>query len=223
MTPIEYPDREMLAIDLANKLAGELGATLRHEERATLIVPGGSTPGPVFDDLCAADLDWARVDVVLSDERWVNEDDPASNARLVRERLLVDRAAAARFHPLYLDGATPEQALPRLENVLQPLMPAAVALLGMGADMHTASLFPRGDSLRLALDPHAPLLVEMRAPGLTHPRVSLSARALASSLSLHIVITGADKRAALERARSLSPAEAPVAALLHEATVHWAE
>lgn len=223
MKLLEYADRDMLAIDLANKLAGELAAALMHEDRATLIVPGGSTPGPVFDDLCAADLDWSRVDVLLSDERWVPEDDPASNAALVRERLLVNRAARARLVPFYVAGQAPEQALGALEETIRPHLPAAVALLGMGADMHTASLFARGDNLRLALDPQAPLLVEMRAPGLEHVRISLSARALAESLSLHVVITGTEKRAALERAQGLPPQEAPVAALLDEAVVHWAE
>lgn len=223
MKLLEYADPDMLAIDLANKLAGELAAALMHEDRATLIVPGGSTPGPVFDDLCAADLDWSRVDVLLSDERWVPQDDPASNAGLVRSRLLVDRAAAARFLPFHVEGETPENALTALQDRVEAHLPAAVALLGMGDDMHTASLFPRADNLRLALDPHAPALVEMRAPGLEHTRVSLSARALASSLSLHVVITGLDKRAALERALNLPPQEAPIAAVLDDAVVHWAE
>lgn len=222
MTFLEYADAEMMAIDLANVIAGELGAALRHQDRATLIVPGGTTPGPVFDDLCAADLDWHRVDVILSDERWVPETDAASNAALVRARLLVDRAEVARFRTYHREGQTPEQALPGLEEQIAPLLPASVALLGMGADMHIASLFPRGDALRLALDAQAPVLVAMRAPDLIQPRVTLSAWALAASMSLRLVMRGAEKRAALERARDLPPQEAPVAAVLRDATVHWA-
>lgn len=222
MTFLDYADAEMMAIDLANVMAGEMGTALRQQDRATLIVPGGTTPGPVFDALCAADLEWDRVDVVLSDERWVPETDAASNAALVRARLLVNRAAGARFKPYHCEGKTPEQALPVLERQIAPLLPAAVCLLGMGADMHTASLFPRGDALRLALDTDAPTLVAMHGPNLAQPRVTLSARALAGSVALHLVITGADKRAALERARDLPPQEAPVAAILDDATVHWA-
>ena len=60
-----YPDREMLVISLADRLAGELRAQLQHEDRVLMAVPGGTTPGPIFDDLCAAQIDWDRVDVML--------------------------------------------------------------------------------------------------------------------------------------------------------------
>ncbi|SEP56944.1 6-phosphogluconolactonase [Thalassovita taeanensis] len=223
MTFLEYPDREMMAIDLANSLAAELSGVLMHEERASFVVPGGTTPGPVFDSLCAADLDWDRVDVLLSDERWVPLDHPRSNTRLLRERLLVGRAAAAHLLPMYAQTDQAEQAIPELEAALRPCLPISVALLGMGSDMHTASLFPRGDNLRLALDPHAPILIPMRADGTEDQRLSLSARVLREALSLHVVITGNDKRDALERARHLTPQEAPVAAILDYAIVHWAE
>ncbi|MBR9649941.1 6-phosphogluconolactonase [Thalassovita aquimarina] len=222
MTLIEYADRDMMAIDLANRLAGELNGILMHEERATLVVPGGTTPGPVFDVLCDVELDWDRVDVLLSDERWLPEDHPRSNTRLLRERLLKDRAAAARLVPLYMPKGSPEEAISTLEKELRPCLPISVALLGMGGDMHTASLFPRGDNLRLALDSHAPLLLPMRAEGLDEQRITLSARVLKEAINLHIVITGEDKKEAVLRAADLPPEEAPVKAVLGNATVHWA-
>ena len=66
MNLIEYVDRDMLFLDLANKLAGELETALLHSDRVSLAVPGGTTPGPMFDELCAADIDWSRVDVLLT-------------------------------------------------------------------------------------------------------------------------------------------------------------
>jgi len=220
---IDYADQEMMAIDLANVLAGELTAALEHEDRVLFAVPGGTTPGPVFDDLCAADLDWSRVDVILTDERWVPEVHVRSNTRLIRERLLVDRAARARFIPLYMKAETPEAVLPELEANILPDLPISVLLLGMGEDMHTASIFPGADNLDRALDPDAPVLVPMRAPGAPEPRVTLSARVLNNAMSKHIVITGARKKAVLERARHLPRREAPIRAVLDDATVHWAE
>lgn len=219
---IDYPDAELMAVHLANRLAGELNAALKHKERVLFVVPGGSTPGPVFDSLCDARIDWERVDVCLSDERWLPEVHVRSNTRLVRERLLTGRAAAARLLPLHAPDREPEEVLADLEAGIVPLLPIDVCLLGMGTDMHVASLFPGADALDAALAPDAPVLVAMRAKGVPEPRVSLSARVLRDALALHIAITGDAKKAALDRARSLEPRDAPVAAVLGEAVVHWA-
>lgn len=223
MELIEYPDRELMMIAVADRLAGDLGNALRVQERASFSVPGGSTPGPVFDTLSGAGLDWDRVTVLLNDERWVPEGHERSNAALVRRRLLVGRAAAAQFVPLYADTPEPEDAIAALTEAISPHLPISVLLLGMGADMHTASLFPGADRLTEALAPDAPILMPMRAPGAGEPRVTLTARVLADAMACHLLITGSEKRAALDRAQGLPPEEAPVNAVLANATVHWAE
>jgi len=220
---LEYADEDMLAIDLANVLAGALKQALLHHDTVSFAVPGGSTPGPVFDQLCAATLDWDRVHVFPTDERWVPESDPRSNAALIRERLLVARAASARFLPLYAPVDDPEGALAEIEAMLRPEMPISVLLLGMGADMHTASLFPGTPGLEGALAADAPILSVQRPETMPETRVSLNAPALDGALRKHLVITGAEKRAALERAMSLPPEEAPINAVLSDMTVFWSE
>jgi len=222
MKIVTYPDAEMMMMDLADTLASELETSLLGNDFASLAVPGGTTPGPIFDSLCAVDLDWSRVRVMLTDERWVPETSERSNTRLLRERLLVNHAAAATYVPLYADAETPEEKLPELTEALSPLMPISVMLLGMGTDMHTASIFPGADQLDLALHGNENL-VAMRAPGAPEPRITLSAKVLKSAISRHIVIVGAEKREALEKARHLSPEEAPVAAILNGSIIHWAE
>lgn len=222
MKLIEYADAEMMAINLANVLSGELKKALLVDDRVTFIVPGGETPGMVFDILCAADLEWERVDILLSDERWLPEVHVRSNSRMVRERLLTGRAAKAVFHPLYLEADAPDARLSEIEANLEPCLPAATVLLGMGADMHTASLFPDGDNLEVALSSSAPVLVAMRSPEVPEPRVTLSARVLNETMDKHLVLMGTPKRNALEKAQTLSPEEAPVAAVLENCTVHWA-
>ncbi len=222
MDLIEYADTEMMMMDLANVIAGELKAALLHEDFASLAVPGGTTPGPIFDSLCGTNLDWARVRVMLTDERWVPETSERSNTRLLRQRLLVDRAAAATYVPLYDNASTPEDKLDDLAATVAEQLPLSVLLLGMGADMHTASIFPGADQLDNALHGDD-LLVAMRAPGAPEPRITLSASVLKGAMKRHIVIIGREKREALERARHLTSEEAPVAAVLRGATVHWAE
>jgi len=224
MKIIEYTDSDLMWLDLANTIAGELNRALMNHDRASLAVPGGTTPGPVFDTLSAATLDWDRVDVLLTDERWVPEDSPRSNTRLLRERLLVDKAAAARLLPYYTGGDAPDLDLVDVAAKVEALCPLTFVLLGMGEDMHTASLFPGADNLAKALSGSAPALVAMRAPGADEPRVTLSADVLNGAMNKHLVIVGAEKRAALDKAAEIGdPMQAPVAAVLDGLTVHWAE
>ena len=223
MKLLEYPDRDMLAIDLANVLAEDLETCLLNHDHASFVVPGGTTPGAIFDVLCAADLDWSRVHVMPSDERWVHPDDARSNARLIRERLLVNRAAAAQLVPMYADAEQPEDVLNDVAATLASELPISVLLLGMGADMHTASMFPGVDGLAAALDPRAGTLAIMRPDSVPEARVTLSAKVLNGALSKHLVIFGADKRVALDRATTLPPEQAPINAVLAGMTVHWAE
>lgn len=222
MELVTYADSELMMIEVAQRLAGELRQALQSGERASLAVPGGTTPGPIFDSLCGADLDWDRVSVLLTDERWVPEDSPRSNTRLLKQRLLVGRAAAARHLPLHAPTETPEEGIPLLTEAISEVLPLTTCLLGMGEDMHTASIFPGADHLEEALTGDV-ILVPMRAPGAPEPRVTLSAAVLSGAISRHIVILGPEKREALERARALPPEEAPVAAVLKGAIVHWAE
>lgn len=218
----EYPDREILAMGLADVLASELKNCLLVHPWASFVVPGGTTPGPIFDSLCAAALDWDRVHVMLSDERWVPEDHDRSNAKLLKDRLFVDRAAAATFIPFHTPGETPESAAPILSEKLAGEMPISLLLLGMGADMHTASLFPGADGLAAMMADDAPLVVPVSVAG-QEPRISFSGPALAGAMAKHLVIYGHEKRRALEAAQSLPPVEAPINAVMDGLTVHWAE
>jgi 6-phosphogluconolactonase len=224
MNFVEYPDRDMMMMDLADSLAGSLNAALMTHDHVSFAVPGGTTPGPLFDMLGAVRLDWDRVTIVLGDERWVTEESERSNARLVRERLLTGHAAAAKFLGFYAEGKEPQQALDLVGEELEPLLPLSVLVLGMGADMHTASLFPGSPELKAALDDHAPPLMAVTAPGAPEPRVTLTGRVLSGAMDSHVVITGAEKRAAVERAAKLDdPFKAPISLVLKQATVHWAE
>lgn len=222
MELVEYPDREIMAMDIANKVVGELGSQLKRNDTATLVVPGGTTPGPIFDMLSGTKLDWSRVKVMLSDERWVPEDDPRSNTRLVKDRLFRNFAAEAQLVPLYAGADSPEDTVQALIAGVEAALPITVAILGMGGDMHTASLFPGANRLPLALADDAPSLMAMHGGGAAEPRITLTPAVLRQALSIHVVITGAEKRLAVEKARKLPPERAPIAALLRDSTVHWA-
>ena len=218
-----YSDSEILWMELANTIAGELNRALMTHERVSLAVPGGTTPGPVYDVLSVVSLDWERVDILLTDERWVPEDNPRSNAALIRKHLLVDKPAAANFIPFYTGGTEPDVDLADIATRVRGLCPLTFVLLGMGSDMHTASLFPGADRLAKALGNDAPEVLALRAPGAGEPRVTLSAEVINGAMNKHLVILGDEKRAALERAVEIGdPMVAPVSAVLDGLIVHWA-
>lgn len=204
--------RDALMDELAEAVAGDLRAALAARGRASLAVPGGTTPGPFLDALSRAPLDWSEVTVTLTDERWLPPDHERSNQRLVTGTLLRDGAAAAGFLPLYGGGAAPEESLGRVAAALEAMvLPLDVCVLGMGEDRHTASLFPGADRLAEALAPEAPPVLALRAPGAPEPRVTLTAPVLRGAGKVYLLITGEAKAAALETALAAGPEEeAPV-------------
>lgn len=221
MKMIEYANRDALMGDVAIALAADLRAALAQKDIVSFAVPGGTTPGPVFDALSATDLEWSRVHVLLSDERWVPESNPQSNAALVRKRLLTGHAAQAHFTPYFTAETDSDSAARNLSDQLSSLAPIDVLLLGMGADMHTASLFPGSDGLVDALADDAQMLLPISIAGQDVQRFTLTAPFLRSAKATHLLITGEDKRQAIGLAQTLPPAEAPVQTVLPNATVHW--
>ena len=91
---------------LAQAVAQNLRDVLVKQERATLAVSGGKSPIAFFQALSQADLDWARVNITLVDERLVPTNHADSNTGLVRQYLLQNRATAAKWLPVVSDEAT---------------------------------------------------------------------------------------------------------------------
>lgn len=193
-----FDDSHELADALASQIASDLNQALGERGSASLAVSGGSTPLALFNALSSIDLDWSRVTVLPVDERWVDEDDAQSNARLIRQQLLRKRATAARFislkHPTSQPQAAQEACNARLATLEQPL---DVVVLGMGLDGHTASLFPDAPELADALAStrccHA--LSPASQPTL---RMSLTPALLNAARRRVLHIEGEDKRQVLD-------------------------
>ena len=200
MTKVQwFENNAELAPALAATVAADLRAVLATAPSAALAVSGARSPVPVFEALREVDLDWARVVVVLVDERWVPESDPGSNAALVKAYLLQGRAAAARFLPLYTGAMTAQAAEAGLAAAFNDIpQPFAALILGMGDDGHTASLFPASPQLQagLALEgtvkTTAPYLAQMGAVAPTE-RISLTLPWILNSRQVYLQFGGAPK------------------------------
>ena len=195
---IHYDSQKAQMHGLAERVAAELCEALEQQSRASLIVAGGTTPVPFFQALSLISLDWARVDVLLSDERFVPITSSRSNTRLVQENLQQNQAAQSNLIHFWQPDTTPEVMAKKLSGLLPT--PCDVCVLGMGADMHTASLFPDMDNLAEALDDPNDQKVFVVHPEQQETRLTLSAPVLASAKFLHLLIVGSEKKDALERA-----------------------
>lgn len=194
----EFSDAPAAAAALAATVAQRLSLAISRDGQAVLAVSGGKSPVAFFHALRSQPLDWSRVVITLVDERFVPADHPDSNAALVREHLLQDAAAAARFLPLVGDAS---DAAAELAAANAAYLRPTVAVLGMGEDGHTASLFPGATALADGLDMarSQPLLTvqPLTAP---HLRFSMSKAALLACDSLILSIQGAGKRQVFDQA-----------------------
>ncbi|PSJ39360.1 6-phosphogluconolactonase [Allosphingosinicella deserti] len=202
------------AKDMAEQVAGDIGfvieSALEAHKGARLAVPGGSTPDLIYAELLKRkDIDWTKVTLIPTDDRLVKLDDGLSNygklegffgARKADIVSLIDEAALEN----------PQEA-GRLADARLSLLqwPLDLACLGMGADGHTASIFPGPDFDAAVNGPRTRRAIGVRPDPLPDaapvPRVTLTAPALASARTVMIVISGAEKRRVLEQALKEGP------------------
>ena len=222
---INYLTPAIQAKELAKTVADELSSAISKKGKATLAVPGGTTPDLFLMELSLIDITWSQVTVILTDERWVSVDSDRSNFALLSRSLGQNKAESANFLPYFRDAITPEDAIDELEQTLLPHLPVDVSVVGMGADMHTASLFPHADGLEHAISLEAKRsLAVIRPKDSDEIRITLTAPVFTATTNHHVLIKGENKLKALEQAKSLiTLKEAPIRLILEQTStlIHY--
>ena len=197
-----FPDAEAVARHAADRIAGQIGDARRDGREFHIALAGGQTPRRAYELLAEIEGSWKHVHLWLGDERCVPEDDPESNARMVRESLYSHaRAEPPSLHAVPCPGQ-PEDAAWLYGLQIRELVAEEtfdIVLLGMGPDGHTASLFPGQPALDVRV---APCVGVRDAPKPPPLRVTLTLPVLRRARLTLLLATGAEKAEALARARA---------------------
>ena len=214
-----------LNMRLAQDIAQRLSAAIQARGFAVLSVSGGKSPVALFEALRVIDIDWSRVRVTLVDERCVPRIHPDSNALLVQTHLLQDLAAKAQLVFMVANAAEPLGSPAVQAKAASIALTAAgvadVLVLGMGADGHTASLFPEAPNLADALDlrnTQTCVSIELAHPPANAPYARIT-QTLAQILSArHIVLplSGTDKLNTLQQAWKQATPALPISFVLQQ-------
>jgi len=215
MTEHYFKTRLEASTAAADRMAELLSKRLDNNGNASVIVSGGTSPRQCMAALAEAPLDWQRVQVVLSDERWVPPDHEDSNEKLVRESLLVGPAASAALLPVFAEGVSPEERCDELQDPL-PVLPFSCSLIGIGVDGHFASLFPDAEQLELGLNVDSDrLYVPVKTAASPHARVSMTLAGISRSDEIALLFFGEEKLEVYEHAKTSAEAY-PLSRLLRQ-------
>jgi 6-phosphogluconolactonase len=201
-TFLRFADLEGAGDAAASEIARTLVAAVETRSTASLVLSGGSTPRGIHrrlsDPEFSPPIPWSRIHVFWGDERCVPPDDKASNFAMARATLL-DRIEIPpdnvhRIHGELSAGAAATQYETELRRRFNDGRPPAFdcVVLGMGADGHTASLFP-GDPLLDETDRWVGSTAGIQASPPV-PRVSLTLPALNAASTIVVVVSGEAKR-----------------------------
>ena len=227
----DYDDAEEMAAAVAGDIAFVIESAIDARGACVIALSGGKTPIPIYAKLAETKLDWKRVTIIPTDERIVPLGDPLSNVTMIAKTFL---PKGARVMPIVSDKAADYKAAGRSADALMQDLhwPLDLCLLGVGADGHTASIFPGADFDEAISGPN-----ERRALGVMPdpmpaeapvPRITLSRAAIVSAKALMIAVTGDAKRKVIEDAIKQGPSSKyPIGRVLADAElpvdIHWSE
>jgi 6-phosphogluconolactonase len=216
---------DSLSIDLSTAIKKMLQDAILKDGRASLAVSGGSTPKTLFKKISKMELDWSSIDITLVDDRWVDREHKDSNELLVRRFLLKGNAADASFVALKNSSDGAQEGQQKCEQSLRQIkQPLDVAVLGLGTDGHTASLFPCSEELAMAMDiNNTNKCIATTPKSAPYDRITLTRSAISRSDNIILHIVGHKKLDTLEQAiKTKDSAKMPIYAFLQEPiSIYW--
>lgn len=224
-----FPTLDQLSIDAADAVVEVINSTVAAHGRCSLVLSGGNTPRGLYRGLAAKPsgaVSWPAVHVFWGDERLVAADDARRNDRMAREMLLQHvPCPESHIHPMASNAVPEDVAAREYENTMRQYFANGrprfdLVLLGLGADGHTASLFPDSP----VLDEREQWVCAVHVPADPPARLTLTLPVLSQAAHVFFLVSGTDKsrafRAALDE--RTNPRLCPAAAVtLIDGSVTW--
>ncbi len=224
---IEFTRPPHMADRLADVVEANLARAIAERGQAGLAVSGGSTPAGLYRTMSQRMLPWSKVTATLVDERWVPPGAEGSNETFVRGALGVNAAKAVNIVGMWRDALTHSEAEAQINTGLRnQARPFDAVILGMGNDGHTASWFPHAQGLEMAVQSDRLACAVTANPsevvGAHRERMTLTLAAIEDARFICLLLSGAQKRAAFEKACADGPMEdMPVRAILDRRPDIW--
>ncbi len=194
-------DAESVAQAAADYISELITACINTRGTCHVALPGGSTPARCLELLAGRQLPWQKIHWYLGDERCYPQGHPERNDTMIAQQLWSRIASPSdNFHPIPAELG-PEQAAERYAALIERIGSLDIAVLGMGEDGHTASLFPGNP----ATESGQAVVAVHDAPKPPAQRVSLGLKTLQSAKQRVVLVSGSGKHEALTRVQRDEP------------------
>lgn len=223
---LHYNSYESLSQAAAHFFLVAYSRSVAARDKFTVALSGGNTPRRMYELLATQEfsqnINWKKVFIFFSDERYVPHNDPESNFKMAKEALLDNISIPKKNIFAIPVSSTPSKDAATYETSVKNITAGTkfsfdLVLLGMGADGHTASLFPGTEILQ----EKKRLVKETFLHEKKTYRISFTFPLINKAKQILLLVNGNEKEAILQKISSNRKTKTPLPVQLVKADITW--